>query len=252
MFFVQETALSILYIWQARKFLRDSSLLHKPYSTGTTAATPSSLTLSSTARSDTNEVLRHLIYTNVLIIVLDAVLLGIQSAGLFYLQGAFKPCVYGIKLKAEFAILNRLIRSIRGERSSASSGGGGGGGSGFYNDNNNAYDLGLAGGSGQQLQNQRLQHQHQQQSASSRTDSGTAIWTRRPRMRSQGTGGSGGVGGVSGGGADDGDAVWLGQLDRPNNASRSRSHESQSPILGEADGQHGSLGVLARDSRART
>jgi hypothetical protein len=50
----------------------------------------------------------HLILTNILIIALDIVLLGIQYAGLFYLGGSMKPAVYGIKLKIEFSILNRL------------------------------------------------------------------------------------------------------------------------------------------------
>lgn len=57
--------------------------------------------------------LYQLIYTNLLIIALDIALLGIQCAGLFFLQGAFKPCVYGIKLKVEFVILNRLIDGIQ-------------------------------------------------------------------------------------------------------------------------------------------
>lgn len=61
--------------------------------------------------------LYQLIYTNFAIITLDIALLGIQYADLFYLQGAFKPCVYGIKLKMEFVILNRLVKSVqaRGE-----------------------------------------------------------------------------------------------------------------------------------------
>ncbi|KAK8144085.1 hypothetical protein G3M48_006316 [Beauveria asiatica] len=71
--------------------------------------------LSSTASNhkpppkERSPVLRHLIYVNILIIVLDIILLGIQCADLFYLQAALKPCIYGLKLKAEFAILNRLI-----------------------------------------------------------------------------------------------------------------------------------------------
>jgi hypothetical protein len=56
--------------------------------------------------------LHHLIYINLLIISLDITLLGIQYASLFYLQGAFKPAIYGVKLKLEFVILNRLIKSI--------------------------------------------------------------------------------------------------------------------------------------------
>lgn len=37
---------------------------------------------------------------------------GRQYANLFYLQGAFKPAIYGVKLKLEFVILNRLIKTI--------------------------------------------------------------------------------------------------------------------------------------------
>lgn len=55
----------------------------------------------------------QLIWANTLIIALDVTLLGIQCANLFHLQGAFKPCVYGIKLKLEFVILNRLINTVR-------------------------------------------------------------------------------------------------------------------------------------------
>lgn len=47
-----------------------------------------------------------------LIILLDVTLLGIQNASLFYLAGAFKPAVYGAKLKLEFVILNRLIKTL--------------------------------------------------------------------------------------------------------------------------------------------
>jgi len=63
--------------------------------------------------SDQKTVLWQLIYANSLIIALDIVLLGIQCANLFYLQGAFKPCVYGMKLKIEYVILNRLINIIQ-------------------------------------------------------------------------------------------------------------------------------------------
>lgn len=57
--------------------------------------------------------LHQLIYTNLLVIALDIALLGIRYADMFYLQGAFKPCVYGVKLKVEFVILNRLIKRVR-------------------------------------------------------------------------------------------------------------------------------------------
>ncbi|KAI2472839.1 hypothetical protein F4781DRAFT_291695 [Annulohypoxylon bovei var. microspora] len=111
-FFVQETTLSILYIWQTRKYLRDLAPLLK-------TPRPSSDSIVTIARIEKKKnLLHHLIYTNILIICLDITLLGIQNANLFYLAGAFKPAVYGVKLKLEFVILNRLIKSLPGHHGS--------------------------------------------------------------------------------------------------------------------------------------
>lgn len=103
-FFVQETILSILYILQTRKYLsKRSPLIERTWST------PSGIRGATRAQmSEQSTVLWQLIYVNIIIIALDITLLGIQSADMFQLQGAFKPCVYGIKLKIEFVILNRL------------------------------------------------------------------------------------------------------------------------------------------------
>jgi hypothetical protein len=103
-FFLQETILSCLYIYETRNHLR------------ITMSLGSSLCSSPTqAEKAKNRVLWNLVNANLLVILLDIVLLGIQFGGdhLFYLQGAFKPCVYGIKLKVEFLVLNQLIESIR-------------------------------------------------------------------------------------------------------------------------------------------
>ncbi|KAI1109558.1 integral membrane protein [Nemania sp. NC0429] len=135
-FFAQETALSILYIWQTRKYLRElAPLLEASQSSITSAA--------ARAKNDkTKTLLHHLLYINVLIISLDVALLGVQYANLFYLQGAFKPAIYGVKLKLEFVILNRLIKSIERRsgvstidvrRVSDSDAGGGGRGMGGWN-----------------------------------------------------------------------------------------------------------------------
>ncbi|KAI0458588.1 integral membrane protein [Xylaria acuta] len=105
-FFVQETVLSILYIWQTRKYLADLSPLLEQSQTSIDSSTARAKT------SKTKTMLHHLVYINLLIISLDIALLGVQYANLFYLQGAFKPAIYGVKLKLEFVILNRLIKSI--------------------------------------------------------------------------------------------------------------------------------------------
>ncbi|KAG5961392.1 hypothetical protein E4U57_007445 [Claviceps arundinis] len=104
-YFVQETSLSILYIFQTRKYLRGRSPLRDSI-----FSAPSERRSQS---ADQKSVLWQLIYANTLIIALDIALLGIQCADLFHLQGAFKPCVYGMKLKIEFVILNRLIDMIQ-------------------------------------------------------------------------------------------------------------------------------------------
>lgn len=113
-FFVQETALSILYIWQTRKFLGNTTLLQRSMNSPVFQSAADKMTL-----------LSQLIYINLMIIALDTALLGIQYADTFYLQGTFKPCVYGVKLKMEFVILNRLIQSLqaRGQQRVSRSGG---------------------------------------------------------------------------------------------------------------------------------
>ncbi|KAI1211382.1 uncharacterized protein F4807DRAFT_36557 [Annulohypoxylon truncatum] len=152
-FFVQETTLSILYIWHTRLYLRDLAPLLQtrgPSSslTSTTTTTTTTITNPYTRSSSSSDaatppsritkkktMLHQLLYINVLVICLDVALLGIQNADLFYLAGAFKPAVYGVKLKLEFVVLNRLIKSLPGRaagsttvESPAARGGGGGGG----------------------------------------------------------------------------------------------------------------------------
>lgn len=110
-FFIQETALGILYIFQTQVYLRKRSPLLGATST-THSAFHSNDQLQITPHYQ-KSVLWQLIYANALIIALDITLLGIQCANMLQLQGAFKPCVYGMKLKIEFVILNRLINMIQ-------------------------------------------------------------------------------------------------------------------------------------------
>ena len=63
--------------------------------------------------------MHHLIATNILIIVLDIALLAIVYAEMWYLQGNMKPAVYGIKLRIEFSILNRLVSMTQAGRNPA-------------------------------------------------------------------------------------------------------------------------------------
>ncbi|KAG6035386.1 hypothetical protein E4U41_006099 [Claviceps citrina] len=109
-YFVQETSLSILYIFQTRTYLRGRSLLREQSWSGPSTVQSNGYRPQA---ADQKTVLWQLIYANSLVIALDIALLGIQCADLFHLQGAFKPCVYGVKLKIEFVILNRLINIIQ-------------------------------------------------------------------------------------------------------------------------------------------
>jgi hypothetical protein len=51
----------------------------------------------------------HLIYVNVLIILMDITLLCTEYANLYEIQITFKGTLYSIKLRLEFAVLNSLM-----------------------------------------------------------------------------------------------------------------------------------------------
>ncbi|PVH94513.1 hypothetical protein DM02DRAFT_602382 [Periconia macrospinosa] len=110
---IQETVMALLYIWYTHKNLRISSRA-PPSDLSNTSSNPTATITSSEYSADSyskrfTQLLHHLIATNVMIIVLDAVLLGIVYAEMWYLQGNMKPAVYGVKLRIEFSILNRLV-----------------------------------------------------------------------------------------------------------------------------------------------
>jgi hypothetical protein len=51
----------------------------------------------------------HLIYVNVIVILLDVAILVLQYTGRYSSQTAAKGFIYSVKLKIEFKILNRLV-----------------------------------------------------------------------------------------------------------------------------------------------
>lgn len=65
----------------------------------------------------TRNVLHHLILVNVVVMLLDFSILGLEFADLYEIQTAWKPLVYSVKLKLEFSILNRLVDLARNVRS---------------------------------------------------------------------------------------------------------------------------------------
>lgn len=87
-FCIQETLLSVLYIWETVKFLK----LH--------------------VRNRYWGILHQLLFINVLIILMDASFVAVQYAGFYAIQVTFKALVYSIKLKLEYAILGKLVKAV--------------------------------------------------------------------------------------------------------------------------------------------
>jgi hypothetical protein len=95
-FIVQELIISGLYLFETTKLLKLERVI---------------------GNNSTRKVLYHLILVNVLVILLDFSILGLEFADRFELQTAWKPLVYSVKLKLEFSILNRLVEMTRAARS---------------------------------------------------------------------------------------------------------------------------------------
>ncbi|KAK6380122.1 hypothetical protein LTS17_005310 [Exophiala oligosperma] len=80
------------------------------------------LTFGSNSDTDTQtfvrgyNVMEKLMAINVLIIIMDVGLLGLECASLYILETTIKPVFYSIKLKLEFAILGRLVKFVGGPR----------------------------------------------------------------------------------------------------------------------------------------
>jgi hypothetical protein len=94
-FFIQETAICLLYIRETARHLKTVALL-------------------GSSKRTTRRVLHHLIFVNVFIICLDCSLIGLCYSGFFFLQGYYKAAVYAVKLRTEFTILNQLRSSLPG------------------------------------------------------------------------------------------------------------------------------------------
>ena len=56
----------------------------------------------------TRQIMLHLIYVNIFIILMDIALLCTEYANLYEIQITFKGAVYSVKLRLEFVVLNQL------------------------------------------------------------------------------------------------------------------------------------------------
>lgn len=101
-FFIQEAIISIIYIHQTMRLLRQGEESNdRPL----------------------RKLLAHLIFVNLVVLILDISVLCTQFAGHYEIQTTYKTAVYSVKLKIEFSILNRLVdivknKDISGNRAS--------------------------------------------------------------------------------------------------------------------------------------
>lgn len=95
-FAIQEVIISAIYIFYAVKVLRPMQNIHGRKALKT---------------------IRNLIYINLLIIALDIALVSLQYANFDVLQHFFKACVYSVKLKIEFVVLNQLLELTQSPKS---------------------------------------------------------------------------------------------------------------------------------------
>ncbi|KGO64637.1 hypothetical protein PITC_093640 [Penicillium italicum] len=84
-FSLQESILSVIYSWEAVRLL---NLRPRGHYRGT---------------------LVQLLIVNVVMIMMDAAIIGVQYSGLFDIHVTLKAMVYSIKLKLEYAILGKLV-----------------------------------------------------------------------------------------------------------------------------------------------
>ncbi|KAH7111184.1 hypothetical protein EDB81DRAFT_862939 [Dactylonectria macrodidyma] len=99
-FFTQEVILSSFYIFETVKLVRLEQRVGKCKSS--------------------RRLMNHLIFVNIVIILLDATILGLEYADQYEIQTSYKAFVYSAKLKLEFTILNRLVEMTTGNKDGSS------------------------------------------------------------------------------------------------------------------------------------
>jgi hypothetical protein len=87
-FFIQEVILSSVYILETIRILKTS------------------------IQPNTRRLMYQLLAINILIILMDLGLLGLEAASLYILETIVKGFLYSVKLKLEFAILSKLVKFV--------------------------------------------------------------------------------------------------------------------------------------------
>ncbi|KAJ0415245.1 hypothetical protein BJY00DRAFT_266875 [Aspergillus carlsbadensis] len=93
-FFLQETSISAIYMYQMCRLF---------YIGG------GGTFMQLHGEESSRRLMLHLIYVNVIVILLDVLILALQFSGRYASQTAAKAFIYSVKLKLEFNILNRLV-----------------------------------------------------------------------------------------------------------------------------------------------
>jgi len=75
--------------------------------------------LKATRGKDIDRVWKHLIYVNILAILMDFTIIGIEFGNQYAIETSYKSAVYSIKLKLEFAVLNQLRTLAQREKLSS-------------------------------------------------------------------------------------------------------------------------------------
>ncbi|KAF1920245.1 hypothetical protein BDU57DRAFT_534041 [Ampelomyces quisqualis] len=115
-FFVQEAILSAVYIREAIRMLKLSEAARddvQSFDDGTGNG--------HVRNSHVRKTMNQLLAINVIIIVMDLALLGVEFANLYLIETTLKGVVYSIKLKLEFAVLGKLVQFVRNRAASSNS-----------------------------------------------------------------------------------------------------------------------------------
>jgi hypothetical protein len=107
-FFVQETILSFIYIRETVRLLKLSETVQSDVRSLDDGAGNGHL-----RNANVKKTMYQLLAINVLIVIMDVALLGVEFANLYLLETSLKGAVYSIKLKLEFAVLGKLVQIVR-------------------------------------------------------------------------------------------------------------------------------------------
>jgi hypothetical protein len=107
-FFLQESIMSIIYIKETVRLLKLSEAVQDDARSFDDGAGNGHL-----KHANVRKTMIQLLAINILIIIMDLALLGVEFANLYLIETTLKGVVYSIKLKMEFAVLGKLVQLAR-------------------------------------------------------------------------------------------------------------------------------------------